>query len=40
MAEDVTVSEETLNESLSLLLSLTKVLLQSAKDEAAGRPEL
>lgn len=37
MAEDVTVSEETLTSSLSLLVNLGKVLLEKAKQEAAGR---
>ncbi|KAM8725203.1 selenoprotein L [Acanthopagrus schlegelii] len=35
MAEDVTVSEETLTSSLSLLVNLGKVLLEKAKQEAA-----
>ena len=39
MAEDVTVSEETLTSSLSLLVNLGKVLLEKAKQEAAGRTD-
>ena len=37
MAEDVTVSEETLASSLTLFVNLSKVLLQNAKTEAEGR---
>lgn len=39
MAEDVTVSEETLTSSVSQLVSSTKVLLQKAKQEAEGRTD-
>ena len=39
MAEDVTVSEETLASSLTLLVDLSKVLLQKAKQEAEGRSD-
>lgn len=40
MAEDVTVSEETLTSSLTLLVNLSKVLLHKAKLEAEGRTAL
>lgn len=39
MAEDVTVSEETLTSSLTLLVNLSKVLLHKAKREAEGRTD-
>lgn len=39
MAEDVAVSEETLTSGLSLLVNLSKVLLQNAKQEAADSLE-
>lgn len=35
MAEDVTVSEETVTSALTLLVNLSKVLLQNAKEDAA-----
>lgn len=40
MAEDVTVSEETLTSSLTLLVNLSKVLLHKAKREAEGRTDI
>lgn len=39
MAEDVAVSEETLTDGLTLLVNMGKVLLQNAKEEAAGRAD-
>ncbi|KAM4713307.1 uncharacterized protein FYW61_020367 [Anableps anableps] len=39
MAEDVAVSEETLTGALSLLVSLGKILLQNAQQEAAASLE-
>lgn len=37
MAEDVSVSEEALTNSLTLLVSLGQALLQTAKQEAEGK---
>lgn len=39
MAEDVAVSEEILTDGLTLLVNMGKVLLQNAKEEAAGRAD-
>ncbi len=39
MAEDVTVTHETVASSLTLLVDLGRVLLENAKKEAAGRTE-
>lgn len=37
MADDATVSQETLTSSLTLLVNFNKVLLQNAKQEAEGK---